>query len=521
MANMNGPMMLPPRHQTLSPVSTNGSEWSGVNAYENNNNNVNHFNNRSESPYSPTIPFNRGELVTPPNSGNNNGRPPLNNMNSYGSGYGAPPPPQQQSFQQQQQQQLPPGAMMGPGGRRPSEGMRNDPSPPVSMAPSRTSRASRSSDGTLSDQQSKKYRRMEESLAQHYNVLRRFLNGAGQNPANRPNKARDKLLRLSAIQFHELSTDVYDELQRRQASMPPPPGSNGPPPRRNVPPYLTPKPEYHEKRNQARQKLSSLQQQRFRDLATDVFCELERRFPRFAGGDIPRNASAQSMRGPPSRTQSSYSQNGYPVPPRRGSQQNSGFGPPPPRSQSRGPPPMPSTGSGYSSPIESRDSLSNRAPTLPNLDFDSNDGQPGSDDVNRPLPRQLQSNTIVPNKSTMVEDDDEFSGIEDQYDRRSDAFGLDGPVNDRRDTSMTSRSGDSNRDGKLSEAQSQIANMRDQIEDLEANIRRKDTEISRLREQEQGMSASVSYPGPYGRKKTNNSVIGAERVDLRKRGPGG
>ncbi|KKY18051.1 putative cell polarity [Phaeomoniella chlamydospora] len=328
---------------------------------------------------------------------------------------------------------------------------------------------------------------MEETLSQHYKILRRFLNGGSQAQPPRPNKARDKLLKLSPIQFHELSTDVYDELQRRQASKPPPPGPNGQPPRpRNVPPYLMPKPEFHEKRNQARQKLSTLQQQRFRDLATDVFCELERRFPRFTAGDLPR--------GPPSRTTSSYSQNGiappngYGPPSRRGSGPN-GFGPPPPRSMSRGPPPGGMSGPPPGYPPFDRDSMSSSVPTLPSL------GELGGSDNQGPQARQFQSNTIVPNKSTMVEDDDDLSGLEDQYDRRSDAFGLENSMTSKRDTSTTSRSAaSSNRDGKaLTEAQTQIAGLKDQIGDLEASVRQKDMEIVRLQEFEESNAENKEW----------------------------
>ncbi|KAK8198645.1 component of the polarisome [Zalaria obscura] len=97
------------------------------------------------------------------------------------------------------------------------------------------------------------------------------------------------------IRVHELSTDVYDELLRReddrQRKVP------------DVPRYLLPKPSFHPKRNQARQKLSTLPPERFRQLATDVFYELERRIPRFAGVDIsrvgsPAGSAASSQRAP-------------------------------------------------------------------------------------------------------------------------------------------------------------------------------------------------------------------------------
>nr|CDI55326.1 related to SPA2 protein [Melanopsichium pennsylvanicum 4] len=81
--------------------------------------------------------------------------------------------------------------------------------------------------------------------------------------------AREKLTRLSKQQFTELSTDVYDELMRRQSN-----AKNG-----NSQPFLAVRDEFHPKRNQARQKLATLPRNRFKDLASDVFFELERRFP--------------------------------------------------------------------------------------------------------------------------------------------------------------------------------------------------------------------------------------------------
>ncbi|KAJ1504430.1 hypothetical protein HMI56_001634, partial [Coelomomyces lativittatus] len=76
--------------------------------------------------------------------------------------------------------------------------------------------------------------------------------------------ARDKLTRLSPAQFQELSTDVYDEMQRRM---------------NNGAPFLPVQDELHPKRNQARQKLATLSKSRFTELVVDVFVELESRFP--------------------------------------------------------------------------------------------------------------------------------------------------------------------------------------------------------------------------------------------------
>ncbi|GAD92460.1 cell polarity protein, putative [Paecilomyces variotii No. 5] len=372
------------RAGAMSPVSVDGSEWSGIGQY-----------NKIDPPFSPTL-SGRANLSTPPVSGGLPGPPSLNG------------------------------------------GPRGNPSPPSSVA-------ARSSDGTLGDQQSKRYRRMEESLAQHYNTLRRFLQAPYRDDRSlKPNKARDKLLRLSPTQFHELSTDVYDELVRRQQAMPPP----GRPPRPDVPPYLLPRQEFHEKRNQARQKLASLQQQRFKDLATDVFCELERRFPQFAGADMPRMGSpAPSVMGmgrgyPPSRPGS----NGYPRGPGPGRGYPSGGPPPgrfPPRQGSLGP---------------------------ASINGDSPDG---------PLAKSFQSNTIVPNKSTMVESDDE-GGLEDDYDSRSDAFGLDGVLQSSRPGTGTTFA---EKDKKLlADSQSQVSSLQEKVDELETLVKEKDEEISKLRD---------------------------------------
>lgn len=396
---MNGPLPPPNRSQTLSPVSTNGSEWSGMNHYD---------HSHMDALYSPSVAsFNRGEVNTGPDAGSYGGL----GTSGRNGGYGYGPNP----------------ADIPQGRRRPSEGGSVSSSPAVSIA------NSRSSDGTISDSQSKKYRRMEYELSQHYNILRQYLRG-GPLASQRPNKARDKLLRLSPVQFHELSTDVFDELQRRQASTPLP----GRPAQRSVPPFLQPKREYHEKRNQARQKLSSLQTSRFRDLSTDVFQELERRFPHFAD-PTKRPASRAGSRGP-----GSHAPNGF-VPPPRGqshghtgsfSQSGRGFGP-------------------------------HKGSTAGVTSFDSTDGN----DYGRPMPKQFQSNTITPNKSTMVEDDDGGGSI---YDRSSDAFALERALtspDSNRDTSATSKSGISFQ---------RETEMQQRIDELESEVKDRDDQIRRL-----------------------------------------
>jgi hypothetical protein len=249
------------------------------------------------------------------------------------------------------------------------------PSPPPSVA--RSSTAS----GLYAASESGKSMRDENNeviLGVHYVALKKFLQSTSKdgraNPP--PNRARDKLLRLSAVQFLELSTDVYDELLRRERL-----GRSGPGPK--PPPFLQPEDNFHPKRNQARQKLSTLGPPRFRDLATDVFCELERRFEGFARGDIPRVGSPVSVRG--------ASRAGTPV---------NGL---PPRGMRR-----PSNAS----------SIRSDAPRFNDYPIPPSPGMPPNGFA--PQQKQFQSNTIVPNKSTMLEEDD------DGNDDGKDSFGLDG-----------------------------------------------------------------------------------------------
>ena len=282
---------------------------------------------------------------------------------------------------------------------------------------------------------------MEDSLIQHYNVLKEFLKESlRQDQADgKPNRARDKLLRLSAVQFQELSTDVYDELLRRkrvesQRDMPKPPG-------KRVEDFLEPMPNFHPKRNQARQKLSTLPDSRFKALATDVFFELERRFPRFTGAYIERKDSpANGTRWPPSRT-------GTPDGVRSGSQgQQGGRRPYPPRQGSLGGQVFAGLG-------------------IP--------GMGSKDEYTRPTPKSSQSNTIVPNKSYLVEDDDDPTGPEDN----DSVYGA-----RRRDTSTTNKSfGGSERDHKMVvEYKHQVSDLQGRIETLDSRLRDKEVEVERL-----------------------------------------
>ncbi|KAJ3994146.1 hypothetical protein F5050DRAFT_573423 [Lentinula boryana] len=102
----------------------------------------------------------------------------------------------------------------------------------------------------------------------HYDELHRYLTAyLARAPPNSRSTARQKLTRLTIQQFHELSTDVYDELIRRKSE-------------KEVP-FLPVREEFHPKRNQARQKLATLPTSRFEDLSSDVYFELARRYPEF------------------------------------------------------------------------------------------------------------------------------------------------------------------------------------------------------------------------------------------------
>lgn len=337
----------------LSPESIGGaSEWSGISKYQG--------LDEVASPYSANPspnPNSRGQLISPPIS---NG----SNIAMNGGYQGGPPP----------------------------NGAQNAPSPPASIARSSipTSLYAGSVTGSTAGGRERTDNQFEGVLSEHYVALKRFLAAALRDEKGnpRPNKARDKLLRLSPVQFQELSTDVFDELLRRQSASRRQPSAGG----MNdsgVPAYLLPKDTFHPKRNQARQKLSTLPPPRFRDLATDVFYELERRFPHFATGEMSRSgAGTPNMGGP------------------------GGF-----RPDSRGQPRIrrPSDASSIAS-------YASRGPRDPNAPQQSPGMPPGSfgrapDNFGRPLPKTFQSNTLVPNKSTMVEDDD---------DQEADNFSLQG-----------------------------------------------------------------------------------------------
>ncbi|PFH63459.1 hypothetical protein XA68_10052 [Ophiocordyceps unilateralis] len=391
------------RNAPLSPISIGGSEWS--------------FSSSKARPPEGVGPYpiNRGNLVSPPQSGGSNGAMSINGFPSGPRSNGGPSPP-----------------------------------PSIGRSSNGTNLFSSRSEGNRNSARTD----VDESLLQeHYLALKAFLNTRDANNRQQPNKARDKLLRLSSVQFHELSTDVYDELMRRQATARAPPNApNGPPS------FLLPEKTFHPKRNQARQRLSSLGPPRFRDLAGDVFHELERRFPHFVGGDIPRIGSAASTRGGP-MSRMGTPVNGAMYPPRGPSRMRR----PSDASSVRGPP----SGDPYAIPP---------SPSVANGDY------------SRPMPKQPQNNTIVPNKSTMLEEDDDNAADDDGGDVFSLERVADAPNSKRiGDGGLTAESGK-----RIEEYQAQVRELQDKLDGMEDAMRRKEDEMSSVLDGERSRATAVS-----------------------------
>lgn len=211
--------------------------------------------------------------------------------------------------------------------------------------------------------------------------------GTELDPEKPPNKARQKLLKLSQTHFTELATDVHDELQRRISDSP------------DTPKYLLPKDETHPKRNQARQKLALLSTGRFNDLATDILYDLERRYPTLRPGnlwvgDADSNKSAVIQ----------VNENSL-------------------------------------EPLEVENNVSNTATPVDGTSNQSAaskyDAALNSQSSQTPIvvPQSLKPNTIIPTKSTLVEeegDDDDEDTVQEQSvqpsEDDSDVQGLEEPV---------------------------------------------------------------------------------------------
>ncbi|KCV72058.1 hypothetical protein H696_01467 [Fonticula alba] len=92
---------------------------------------------------------------------------------------------------------------------------------------------------------------------------------ASRPSTSQQSNARHRLTLLSTVQFQELAEDLLNELRLRRASRDP---NERPPPPDDTQ-------GFQHKRIDARMKLSTLPEHRFRDLVCDIYFELIRRFP--------------------------------------------------------------------------------------------------------------------------------------------------------------------------------------------------------------------------------------------------
>jgi hypothetical protein len=84
----------------------------------------------------------------------------------------------------------------------------------------------------------------------------------------------------------------------------------------------------------------------------------------------------------------------------------------------------------------------------------------------RPLPKTFQSNTIVPTKGTLVEDDD------DSAEDDNDAFNLEGAAA-RRQTNKSAQSMSMAQDKMVNDLESQIKELQGKLGSLEDSLRDK------------------------------------------------
>lgn len=118
-------------------------------------------------------------------------------------------------------------------------------------------------------------------------------------------------------------------------------------------------------------------------------------------------------------------------------------------------------------------------------------GVGGPDDsYGRPTAKTFQSSTIVPNKSTLVEDDDDQTGPEDNDDGRSEFSRR------RRDTGNTQRSVAilSDRDRRaIADLETQVNDLQGKIGKLETTVKDRDYEIQDLRQAHEGKDQVSCY----------------------------
>ncbi|KAJ3322145.1 component of the polarisome [Boothiomyces sp. JEL0866] len=112
--------------------------------------------------------------------------------------------------------------------------------------------------------------RDQEIFAAHYALFREYLESYfNQGYSMGPSSAMSRINRLPPEQFLDVSMDVYDELNRRLNDS------------KDLP-FLPIRTDLAPKRNQARQKMATLPENRFKELAAQLYFEIEKRFPNIA-----------------------------------------------------------------------------------------------------------------------------------------------------------------------------------------------------------------------------------------------
>ncbi|KDQ11966.1 hypothetical protein BOTBODRAFT_113544 [Botryobasidium botryosum FD-172 SS1] len=242
----------------------------------------------------------------------------------------------------------------------------------------------------------------------HHDELRTFLaSHLLKEPINSRSNAREKLTRLTRQQFQELSTDVYDELIRRKTNS-----------TQNDVPFLPVRDDFHPKRNQARQKLATLPKTRFKDLSSDVYFELGRRYPEFTEPEVPpaQTSSSRYEESSADNVPSNNERMPRPFSPPMSPPQQAPAGGPAPRpalqddllfrrTTPENPQPYPMTRrpSQESSPGSGL-AYNRRRPSQDTTTSYSFNRRP-SQDTNAYSPTTATTGVIIPNKSTIAEED--------------------------------------------------------------------------------------------------------------------
>ncbi|KAH7276247.1 hypothetical protein MRS44_005579 [Fusarium solani] len=239
-------------------------------------------------------------------------------------------------------------------------------------------------------------------LNEHYLAFRAVLDTGDPKDKQQLSKSCNKLLRLTPAQLYELSTDVFDELMRRQS----PASLNSPPA------FLLPNNAFSSRRNQARQRLSAI--------------------PSFARAYLERTENRKSTQGDLASPRSSTPFNGFA--PRR-------------QSCMREPPQAPSMidpkwtdAYGFSA-----------SPSVPNFPR-----SPGTNGDYSPMPKQPdRDNANVPKRLSMVEEHDESES-------ESDEFSLEQAASSRESTRSAGSGVTTKTNGELIEEEEEISGVLDE-----------------------------------------------------------